>query len=59
MKIAMVNMTSYGSTGNIMFQLADKCRENGMCVRTYSPVPFSINQKAEQLEDIDNHIVKV
>ncbi len=36
MKIAIINMVDYGSTGRIMFQTADTARQKGHLVRTYS-----------------------
>ena len=36
MKIAEVNMVDYGSTGNIMFHIAECAREHGHEVRTFS-----------------------
>ena len=36
MKIAEINMVDYGSTGNIMLQIADCARANGHEVRTFS-----------------------
>lgn len=36
MKIAEVNMVDYGSTGNIMFQIAECARAHGHIVRTFS-----------------------
>lgn len=36
MRIAEVNMVDYGSTGNIMFQIAECAREHGHEVRTFS-----------------------
>lgn len=37
MSIALINMTTDGSTGGIMHRLAQMARENGMTVFTYSP----------------------
>lgn len=36
MKIAIINMVDYGSTGRIMFQIADCARKNNFQVLTYS-----------------------
>lgn len=36
MKIVEINMVDYGSTGKIMFQIADCARERGHTVHTYS-----------------------
>lgn len=41
MKIAEINIVSYGSTGRIMPQLADVARQSGYIVATFSPVLFS------------------
>mgnify|MGYP006934562815 CR=1 FL=1 len=36
MRIAEINMVDYGSTGNIMLQIADCAKERGHEVRTFS-----------------------
>lgn len=54
MKIAEINMLTNGSTGKIMFQIAEKAREEENMVHTYSPVPF-VRGKKNQLENIPNH----
>lgn len=41
MKIAEINMLPNGSTGKIMFQIADLARDKGIEVKTFSPVIFS------------------
>lgn len=41
MKIAQINMTHNGSTGKIMFQIAEHARANGHSVKTFSPIVFS------------------
>lgn len=41
MKIALINMLPYGSTGKIMLQIAKTARADGHEVKTFSPVEFS------------------
>lgn len=36
MKIAIINMVDYGSTGRIMFQIAESARKSGYTVHTFS-----------------------
>ena len=36
MKVALINVTNYGSTGKIMLQIAQKCREEGIEAYTFS-----------------------
>lgn len=45
MKIAQINMISYGSTGKIMLQIAETARKKGNEARTFSTVPFDKNEK--------------
>lgn len=45
MRIAQINMLTTGSTGKIMFQLAETARAEGDTVRTYAPVPFVRGKK--------------
>lgn len=45
MKIAQINMIPYGSTGAIMFQIAEMARDKGFEVRTYSTIPFDKKRK--------------
>lgn len=45
MKIAQINMITYGSTGKIMLQIAETARKEGNEVRTFSTVPFDKKQK--------------
>lgn len=45
MKIAEINMIPYGSTGKIMFQIAEIARKKGNEVKTFSTIPFDKNQK--------------
>lgn len=45
MKIAEINMTSNGSTGKIMFQVARVSREAGHDVKTYTPVRYARGKK--------------
>ena len=45
MKIAEINMTHTGSTGSIMFSIADKARKEGHEVWTYSTNVFSYRYK--------------
>lgn len=46
MKIAELNMFSYGSTGKIMLQIADTARKYGHTVKTYSTVPFDKKERS-------------
>lgn len=46
MKIAQINMIPYGSTGKIMFQIAETARKEGYEARTFSTVPFDKNPKS-------------
>lgn len=54
MKIAEINMMTTGSTGKIMFQIAETARTSGNTVQTYSPVPFVRGKKNEEIK-IPNH----
>lgn len=54
MKIAEINMLTKGSTGKIMFQIAETARARENAVQTYSPVPF-VRGKKNQIEVIPNH----
>lgn len=54
MKIAEINMLTKGSTGKIMFQVAETARTSGHIVRTYSPIPF-VRGKKNQIEPISDH----
>lgn len=45
MKIAQINMISYGSTGKIMLQIAETAREHGHEVKTFSTVPYDKKAK--------------
>ncbi len=36
MKVALINVTNFGSTGKIMLQIAQKCREEGIEAYTFS-----------------------
>jgi glycosyltransferase involved in cell wall biosynthesis len=47
MKIAGINMVDYGSTGNIMFQIADCAQDNGHEVRTFSKKWKKQNKKRD------------
>ena len=40
MKVAQINMVSYGSTGKIMLQIAEVARNAGHDARTYATEPF-------------------
>ena len=54
MKVAIINMIPYGSTGKIMLHLADILRENGIMARTYSTTPY--DQKAKKrVEGLQGH----
>ena len=55
MKIAEINMLSYGSTGKIMFQIADAARRQGHIVRTFSALPYSKQKKQNKCEIKDNY----
>lgn len=56
MKIAEINMTHLGSTGKIMFQIANVAQSAGYTVRTFSPYPFSRSKK-QNLSFPENHFV--
>lgn len=45
MRIAIINMVPYGSTGKIMLQIARVARERGHEVRTYSTEPYSMKRR--------------
>lgn len=45
MKLAQINMIPYGSTGKIMFQIADVAVERGHEVKNFSTVPFDKKHK--------------
>ena len=55
MKIAEINMLSYGSTGKIMFQIADAARKQGHIVKTFSALPYSKQKKQNKCEIKDNY----
>lgn len=46
MKVALINMIPWGSTGNIMMQIAEAAKKGGNEVRTFSTIPFDKRQKA-------------
>lgn len=54
MKIAEINMLTSGSTGKIMFQIAETARNQGCKVNTYSPVPF-VRGKKNKLISYKDH----
>lgn len=54
MRIAILNMVSFGSTGKIMFQSAKTANEKDHETRTYSTVPYSRIKKKKK-ERIENH----
>ena len=54
MKIAEINMCSHGSTGKIMFGIAECAREKGHIVETYSGYIYSKVDKSKP-EKIPNH----
>lgn len=56
MRIAIMNMVPYGSTGKIMFQIAQVARSGGHEVRTYSTIPYSVRKKNVQ-SDVPGHTV--
>ena len=56
MRIAIMNMVPYGSTGKIMFQIAQVARSEGHKVRTYSTIPYSVRKKNVQ-SDVPGHTV--
>ncbi len=47
MRIAQINMLHAGSTGKIMFELADRMRAEGHTVHTFSPRYYSRLEKTE------------
>ncbi len=56
MKIAQINMIPYGSTGKIMFQIAETSKKEGHEAKTFSTIPFDKNQKGVTNLP-DNHFV--
>lgn len=54
MKIAQINMLTNGSTGQIMFQIANTARSYGFKANTYSPIPF-VRGKKNKLTTCKNH----
>lgn len=54
MKIAQINMLTNGSTGQIMFQIANTARSYGFKANTYSPVPF-VRGKKNKLISYKDH----
>lgn len=54
MRIAIINMLPYGSTGKIMFQIADTARNEGISVKTYSTVPYDKKEKKVNV-DLKDH----
>lgn len=54
MKIAEINMLTTGSTGKIMFQIAETARASGNTVQTYSPVPFVRGKKNKEVKMPDH-----
>lgn len=54
MKIAEINMCSYGSTGKIMFGIAECAREEGHIVETYSGYIYLKGNKSKPAK-ISNH----
>jgi len=53
-KIAEINMMHTGSTGKIMFAIADMARQKGNTVKTYSPIYYHKNTPVE-FGEIQNH----
>ena len=49
MRVAMINMLPYGSTGKIMLQIAQVARERGHEGRTYATQPYSIRGRSEKV----------
>lgn len=54
MKIAQINITTGGSTGHIMLNIATIAREKGFSMQTHSPVRFSRSGKMS-FPSIDGH----
>lgn len=54
MKIAEINMLTTGSTGKIMFQIAETARASGNTVQTYTPVPFVRGKKNNEVKIPDH-----
>ena len=48
MRIAILNMVAYGSTGKIMMQIAQEARSQGHEVRTYSTKAFHVKERANR-----------
>lgn len=55
MRIAIINMLPYGSTGKIMLQTAQVAREAGHTVRTYATEPFSVNGPTKKVSAPNHH----
>lgn len=55
MRIAEINMVSYGSTGRIMFHVAEAARLNGNTVQTYSPILFLGRKRKTERANIPHH----
>ena len=55
MRIAEINMVHFGSTGNIMLQLAEDARAHGETVHTYSPMIFHLRRTMLETPDIPDH----
>ena len=54
MKIAEINILPNGSTGKIMFQIANTARKYGHSVKTYTPVRFLRGKKVPPV-DVSGH----
>ncbi|MBQ3063850.1 MAG: glycosyltransferase [Clostridia bacterium] len=54
MRIAILNMVPYGSTGKIMLQIAAEARRVGHTVKTYSPVRY-FKGKNDEMPAIEEH----
>ncbi len=56
MKIAQINMLSYGSTGKIMLQIADCAVAHGHTAKTFATTPFNKKGKVS-VESQKNHYI--
>ncbi len=56
MRVVAINMVPYGSTGKIMFYIADSARKHGYEVKTYSTIPYR-KGKSTVNKEIENHFV--
>lgn len=56
MRIAIINMLSYGSTGKIMLQIARVSRQMGHEAKTYATDPYNIRHKIVHADAPDHYV---